>query len=120
MPLPCPVCAALIDSAGISATHHFRWHEETDSLNGWTVPGATSTWQQTVTTFAGAGAGADAAETMRLPPITETVRRRPPVPAAAVRELRGSALLRALAEQLEHEDLDELDREDLDDDGGRR
>lgn len=57
-------------------------------------------------------AAARAAEdppTERLPPIGETVRRRPPVPAP-VRELKGSALLRALADEL---DADGLGGEDL-------
>lgn len=48
-------------------------------------------------------------ETRPLPPIGETVRRRPPVPAP-VRELKGSALLRALADEL---DADGLGGEDL-------
>jgi hypothetical protein len=38
-------------------------------------------------------------ETLRLPPIGDTVRRRPPVPG--VRDLKGAELLRALADELE-------------------
>jgi hypothetical protein len=52
----------------------------------------------------------DDAPTAKLPPIGETVRRRPPVPPA-VRELRGPELLRALADEL---DRDGLSIEDLD------
>jgi hypothetical protein len=47
----------------------------------------------------------DDAPTAKLPPITETVRRRPPVPH--VRELKGAELLRALAAELEDLDDDE-------------
>jgi hypothetical protein len=53
-------------------------------------------------------AAADDAPTAKLPPIGETIRRRPPVPD--VRELRGPALLRALADEL---DRDGLSIEDL-------
>jgi hypothetical protein len=43
----------------------------------------------------------DGPPTVRLPPITDTVRRRPPVPD--VRELRGPELLDALADELRRE-----------------
>lgn len=42
-------------------------------------------------------------KTVRMPAIGKTVRRRPPVPN--VRELRGSELLRALADELDREEL---------------
>lgn len=48
-------------------------------------------------------------ETLRLPPIGDTVRRRPPAPG--VRELKGAELLRALADELDADD--ELDGEEL-------
>ena len=50
----------------------------------------------------------DDAPTERIPPIRDTVRRRPPVPD--VRELRGAELLHALAEQLDRDgfSLDDL------------
>lgn len=48
----------------------------------------------------------DDAPTVRLPPIGATVRRRPPPPS--VRELKGAELLRALAEELDREGLDQL------------
>jgi hypothetical protein len=54
--------------------------------------------------------------TVRLPPITETVRRRPPVPD--VRELTGPELLRAIAVELEREATDLEDQAD-DEDPGR-
>lgn len=47
---------------------------------------------------------AEGPPTVRLPPITETVRRRPPVPTN-VRELRGAELLRALADELDRDGL---------------
>jgi hypothetical protein len=47
--------------------------------------------------------GDEGPATVRLPPIGETVRRRPPVPP--VQELRGSELLRALADELDRDDL---------------
>jgi hypothetical protein len=47
-------------------------------------------------------------ETRPFPPIGQTIRRRPPVPG--IRELRGSELLRVLADEL---DRDGLGGEDL-------
>jgi hypothetical protein len=94
---PCPVCGAAVAVSGPLYRRHLDWHTATG------------------TDYAGA-----LEETMRLPPIGETVRRRPPVPPPAeVRELKGSELLRALARELDREDLEELDREDQGDDDVR-
>lgn len=91
----CPVCRAVL-----TFTHtqdHLDWHIATGTMHGWSLAGALYAIQQ------------DAADppTEKLPPIRETVLRRPPPPT--VRELRGSELLSALAEEiakLEHEDDD--------------
>jgi hypothetical protein len=48
-------------------------------------------------------APADDAPTERIPPIRDTVRRRPPVPD--IRELRGAELLHALGDALERDGL---------------
>jgi hypothetical protein len=98
---PCPVCFAAVPVSGPLFRQHIAWHELNDNMPV-RLP-----------------AGDDPAETMRLPPIGETVRRRPPVPPpAVVRELKGAELLRALATELDREDLEELDREDQGDDDG--
>jgi hypothetical protein len=62
-----------------------------------------------------ATAHADEAPTQKLPPIGETVRRRPPVPPA-VRELKGPELLRALADELDRDGLSIADLDTEDDD----
>jgi hypothetical protein len=87
----CTGCGAV--TTVYAAGTHRAWHE----LNGHR--------------FNSAPAPGDDAPTTRLPPIGETVRRRPPVPPA-VRELKGPELLRALADEL---DRDGLSIADLDD-----
>ncbi len=110
----CPVCGALLGPPAHGLPElHAEWHYATRTLNGWSVDGLVSQVREQVGLAMLAAAGDDA-PTAKLPPITDTVRRRPPVPPpAVVRELRGADLLRALAQQLEHEDPDELAREDL-------
>jgi hypothetical protein len=81
---PCPVCAAAVPVTGPLYRLHIAWHEAT----GTNVPPA----------GVGRVTDDDDAPTVQFPPIRETVLRRPPPPA--VRELRGSELLLALAEEL--------------------
>jgi hypothetical protein len=80
----CTGCGAV--TTVYAAGTHRAWHE----LNGHR--------------FNSAPAPGDDAPTTRLPPIGETVRRRPPVPPA-VRELKGPELLRALADELDRDGL---------------
>lgn len=91
---PCPVCGAAVAVTGPLYRQHIAWHQLNDSMPA-----------------------DDESPTQKFPPIRETVLRRPPVPPPAeVRDLRGAELLRALARELDREDLAELDREDQADD----
>jgi hypothetical protein len=110
--LPCPVCAALVmDDAG-HIEQHVTWHEQTRTLGpktggyryGWQLRDGFAEMRRAVALVA---TGGDDAPTQKFPPISETTRRRPPAPE--VRELRGSELLRALADELDREDLDDED-----------
>lgn len=68
------------------------WHSQTGTLNGWTVPEAVQRLSHEVNR-------GDDAPTAKLPPITDTVRRRPPPPV--VQELSERVeLLRALVQEL--------------------
>jgi hypothetical protein len=109
--LGCPVCGALLYPYGYGPESHIRWHLYNGSLGDWEPDLATAEVirrQRAVVVDV-----ADEAPTTRLPPIGETVRRRPPVPPA-VRELKGPELLRALADEL---DRDGLSIADLDTEG---
>jgi hypothetical protein len=106
MPTPpaCPVCGAVLAAARVD--DHVDWHSATQTLDGWTIPGALYALRQDAGDVDEHPA---TAQTMRLPPIGDTVRRRPPVPG--VRELKGAELLRALADELDADD--DVDGDDL-------
>ena len=99
-PLPCPVCGAVLGLDPADVDRHLKWHASTTTLDGWTVAGAT---------FALQSGWEDDAPTAKLPPVRETVLRRPPPPE--VRDLKGAELLRALADAIA--DDPELDGETL-------
>lgn len=109
--IPCPVCGAALQQ--LAARPHITWHLATHSLNGWEPDDALG---RLVFLFDAPAADDDpGAATAKLPPIRETVLRRPPPPE--VRELKGPELLRALADQIavelaEDEDQDEDDEDD--------
>lgn len=93
---PCPVCYVALIRGGqaeaMRAGGHIDWHAATDTLSHWTEDAAREELQRLLDVRAND-------DTVQLPPITDTVRRRPPVPG--VRELQGAALLRALAAELD-------------------
>lgn len=100
IPAACPVCAALLLPDATST--HVDWHSHTRTLDGWSSGDVTRfLHEQRQAAVALVGYRGDAAETLRLPPITDTVgvRRRPPVPE--LRELKGTELLRALADAID-------------------
>lgn len=111
--LPCPVCAALVLDDPAHIGQHTSWHEQTKTLGH--RRGAYATAEHLLAGFremrdlARLVAGDDDHQTQRLPPIRETVLRRPPVPE--VRELRGPDLLRALADELDGDP--DVDGDDL-------
>jgi hypothetical protein len=91
-PEPCSQCGALMGDPA----RHAAWHAALlAELSG--VPQPAGRLDD------------DDRPTAKLPPIRETVLRRPP---AAVRELKGPELLRALADELDREGLsvEDLDR----------
>lgn len=106
MPLvPCPVCTAAVEirrgDGGGPLLAHIGWHEATGTLADWTQGGALYAAQQVADE---ALAADDDAPTMKLPPIGETVRRRPPVPPTLI---PGTpAQWRALAAAMEDDGLD--------------
>lgn len=100
-PHACPICAALLLSDALWT--HVDWHAKTDTLNGWTGEAAVRVIRDNAAAVAALAVDEDDAPTLQLPPIGETVRRRPPVPN--VRELKGPELLRALADELDRDGL---------------
>jgi hypothetical protein len=97
-PETCPECGALLGDVA----EHSRWHREQSEILVRLLRASDAARHLT------AAAADDDRPTAKLPPIRETVLRRPP---AAVRELKGPELLRALADAM---DADGLDVEDLD------
>jgi hypothetical protein len=116
-PIPCPVCAALVTDDDGHTEQHATWHANTKTLGSkhgsyGTVGGLLAGFREMRRAVELVAAAKDDRPTEKLPPIGETVRRRPPVPPS-VRELKGPELLRALADEL---DRDGLSLDDLDDD----
>lgn len=105
-PPHCPLCGAYVHDA----MTHAGWHADTENLE---AQGRTRLDLYGAILDSGAALTDPARfaldETLRLPPITDTVRRRPPVPA--VRDLAGAELLRALADAIDADD--DLDGEEL-------
>lgn len=110
-PLPCPVCAALVLDDRAHIEQHVTWHAATKTLGP--KGGSYATADGLRAGFHEMRAAVQLTEdrpTERLPPLRETILRRPPAPD--VRELKGAALLRALADAIgDDEDLDDDDRE---------
>lgn len=86
---PCPVCGAAVAVTGPLFRKHMDFHE---------ALGHVDFFEQRLR-----GQG-DETPTAKLPPIGDTIRRRPPVPTSApILELSGAELIRGLMAELEHE-----------------
>jgi hypothetical protein len=109
--IPCPVCSAAVEP-GDNAHGHIGWHDRTRTLGDWTLAGAVYAVEQAhdEALAAAAPAARDDAPTQKLPPIGETVRRRPPVPPALVPGTPDQ--WRALAAAMEDDGLDVEDLAD--------
>lgn len=107
--LPCPACAALVLDHFDHIERHVLWHAETDQRQPDYLRAGFHEMRDLSRL-------ADDAPTMKLPPIGETVRRRPPVPNVRELDPGTPAMLRALADAM---DADGLDVEDLADEDGR-
>lgn len=114
-PLPCPVCAALVLDDHGHIEQHVTWHAGTKTLGSkhgsyGTADGLRAGFTEMRRAVDLVAAHVDDRPTQKLPPIGETVRRRPPVPD--VRELKGAELLHALGDALARDGLsiEDLDR----------
>lgn len=97
-PLPCPSCAALVWDHPVHIEQHAGWHWPTDEELGERV--------ELLRQFAEArdlyrlalAENDDGPATAKLPPLGETIRRKPPVPGTEL--TNGAAWLHAVAEDL--------------------
>lgn len=103
--ITCPICGASVSAEADVPLSHIGWHDSTGTLCDWTLQLAVDAMRDRQQAAGRIRHGApawtlpaDDAPTAKLPPVGQTVRRRPPVPN--VRELRGRELLLALAEEL--------------------
>lgn len=104
--IPCPVCGAAVPAFGSWPSAHLHWHDDTGTLNGWTLNDSSAAMERAAATAATAMTAGDDAPTTRMPPVGATTRRRPPVPPP-VRELTGAELLHELGRMLERGEFDD-------------
>lgn len=112
--IPCPACSALLYDHEGHIGRHIAWHIQT--VTSLRQPSQARAWLeegfQAVREVVALEVDGDP-PTEKLPPIGETVRRRPPVPAVRELDPGTPAMLRALAAAME---ADGLDVEELADD----